>query len=100
MKNEIKLLKNNDKKECSDVVWVQEFYDFLQGKNPEGILCEPLNLTSDQAFTIIWYLQEHFPVFPDTIEKCDDCDDLFDTGWEGEHIEEIGKFFCSTCLPY
>ena len=34
MENEIKLLKNNDKRADSDLEWIQEFYMFLQGEVP------------------------------------------------------------------
>ena len=37
MKNEIKLLKNNDKRIDTDLEWVEEFYEFLKGEVPKMI---------------------------------------------------------------
>ncbi|MCQ9638626.1 hypothetical protein MP478_04425 [Chryseobacterium sp. WG14] len=97
----MKLQKNNDKRELSDIEWVEEFYNFLQGKMPQSIeLKTPPDLTTDQAFSIVWYLQEHFPLLPDNIEQCDNCKTLFDSFLEGHYSEEgneIGHHFCSAC---
>ncbi len=98
--NEIKLLKNNDKREDTDLEWVTEFYEFLQGNIPEKITLgrgHNPKLSKKKAFAIIWYLQEHFPVFTDRIEKCSVCDDLYD-GWSGGHYsEKQGKHYCGSC---
>jgi hypothetical protein len=37
MKDRITLIKNNDKRDDSDLDWVTEFYEFLKGNLPEGI---------------------------------------------------------------
>lgn len=107
MENEIKLLKNNEKKDWSDIEWVREFYEFLQGNEPETIKSkQPLKLNKNEAFSVIWYLQEHFSIFPDTFEKCDNCGEIFDDASEGFYSEqgnEIGQFFCGNCdhlAPY
>ena len=83
------------------------FFDFLKGDVPETItLQKPLNLSDEDAFLIIWYLQEHFPIIPDNIEKCDNCNTIYDTysgGYYSEDGNEIGHFFCSVCVdlaPY
>lgn len=99
MKNEIKLTKNNDKRELSDLERVTEFYDFLQGRNPDGILCKGMKLSKNKAFTIIWFLQEHLSVFPDSIEKCSECGDLYDSYSCGFHSEITEKFYCNVCCP-
>ncbi len=93
----IKLLKNNDNRNCSDTEWIQEFSDFLQGVVPEGIECTPLNLTPKQAKIIIWYLQEHFPILPDDIEMCSECNKIYDSRLEGFYSEKEGKFYCDLC---
>ena len=63
MENYLKLLKNNEKREWEDEQWVQEFFNFLKGDVPETItLQKPLNLSDEDAFLIIWYLQEHFSI--------------------------------------
>lgn len=95
MSKKIKLLKNNDKKDWTDLLWIEEFYEFLQGTNPESISAKKLSLSNKDAFRIIWYLQEHLSVFPDQIEKCSECDGLYDSHSEGHHSEKLNKFFCS-----
>lgn len=100
MENEIKLIKNNDKRTDSDIEKVQEFYAFLKGTCPDKITLgdghQP-TLTDDQAFSIIWYLQEHLSVFPDQIEKCSICGDLYDSYSEGYYSENRNLFMCSGC---
>ena len=73
MGKEITLIKNNDKKNWDDLRWIEEFYKFLHGDAPDEISFsrgyQP-KLSHKKAFSIIYYLQEHFPVFPDHIEQC------------------------------
>jgi hypothetical protein len=90
MKNEINLLKNNDNKIQSDVEWIRDFYYDLKEKG----------LSSKKAFSVIYFLQEHLPVFPDNIEQCSNCGELYDTYSQGHHSEMTGKFYCSeSCEP-
>jgi hypothetical protein len=100
MKNEINLLKNNDNRDDSDEEWIEEFYNFLQGDCPDSISLprghQP-KLTPKKAMTIIWYLQEHFPLLPDNIEKCWNCDGLFDTHSGGLYWESKGRHYCNSC---
>ena len=51
MENKIKLMRDN-KRKLSDLELVTEFYDFLQGRNPEGISCKGMKLSKNKAFTI------------------------------------------------
>ena len=98
--NKIHLLKNNDNRDWSDVEWIQEFYDFLQGVEPDGICFargKVPKLSPKKAFSIIWYLQEHFPIFPDHIEPCSNCGCIYDTYSEGLYWETKNKFFCGNC---
>lgn len=92
MKNEINLIKNNDKLELSDVEWMNKFYEFLQ---------EKMKLSKTKSFNIIYYLQEHLCVFPDHIEQCSKCGELYDSYAQGHHSELTGKFYCSeSCEPH
>lgn len=106
MDNKIRLLKNNDKRTDNDLQWIKEFYEFLQGTQPDSISLvrgHAPKMTQKKAFSIIWYLQEHFPVFPCSIERCDNCGELFDTDSEGLHWETKGKNYCGACcdiVPY
>jgi hypothetical protein len=91
---------NEKRKDWDDLEWIKEFYDFLQGENPEGIQTRKHNspkMTPKKAFTIIWYLQEHLRVLPDHIEKCSCCNDLYDSNSEGIYWESKGKFYCRAC---
>lgn len=93
----LQLLKNNQDRDWTDLAWVDEFNDFLQGKMPDGItMPDPPNLTEKQAFSVIWYLQEHFCLIPDNIERCVDCGVFFDSNGEGDYDEELGNF-CDNC---
>lgn len=103
MNNEIKLIKNNQKRTDSDLEKIDELYKFLQGEIPEGIQLgrgHKSKLSQKKAFAIIWYLQEHLSIFPDTIERCDICGDLFDQNSSGYYSEKQGKHFCGYCDTY
>ena len=79
---------------------VTEFYEFLQGKCPDGLKFghghQP-KLSTKKAFAIIYYLQEQLKIFSDRVEKCDNCNDLFDTWREGLYWESKGKHYCGGC---
>jgi len=97
----MQLLKNNDNRNWSDTEWVREFFNFLMGEIPEGMRIarghQP-KMSAKKAETIIWYLQEHFPIIPDNIEKCASCDLIFDYNSQGEYSEKTGKVKCDNCL--
>ena len=107
MKNEIKLLKNNDNRTDSDIEKVLEFYRFLTGEKRTDKTSfrrgySP-KMSEKKAFYIIYFLQEHLPLFPDTIERCSACGELFDTSSEGFYWETKGKHYCGGCeniVPY
>jgi hypothetical protein len=92
MSKEIKLIKNSDEKDFSDLEWLTEFYEYLK---------ENEKLSKSKAFSIIYYLQEHLPIFPDHIEQCNICGELYDSYASGHHSELTGKNYCSeSCEPY
>ena len=92
LNDEIKLLKDEDENKLSDFELVQKFYEYLT---------DELKFTKKKAFSIIYYLQEHLPVFPDNIEKCTNCGRLYDTWKEGHHSELTEGYYCSeNCEPY
>jgi hypothetical protein len=77
---------------------INEFYKFLQGELPDTItLPEPLQfkLTEEQAFAVIWYLQEHLTVLPSQFEKCTKCHTIFNSYAEGESTDEGN--YCDHC---
>lgn len=69
---------------------INEFYEWLQGKScPEKLhFEEKLHLTEEQAFSIIYFLQEYLEVLPDKYERCRKCGCIFDTECEGTSINE------------
>jgi hypothetical protein len=88
---EIKLLKNNEKLELSDVEWTDKLYQFL---------VKEVKLREKKAFSIIYFLQEYLPVIPDHIERCDVCGSLFDSYAVGHLSDLTGKHYCSeSCEP-
>lgn len=68
---------------------VEEFFEMLKGGSlPNGIAMENQpELNHEQAFSVIWFLQEHFKVLPDHIEMCVLCKDLFDAHCGGNYID-------------
>ena len=96
MKNQIKLQKNNDNRADTDLQWLEEFYEFLKGSNEKGMRLGK-KLSPNQAYSVIYYLQEHLPVFPDTIEKCSVCNSLYDSNSSGHHSEKTAKHYCDNC---
>ncbi len=76
---------------------VQQFHEFLQGRLPEGVTVRnPPKMTADDAFSVIWFLQEVSGLIPDSIEMCDYCGTLFDSYKEG-HIGEDKNYCSSMC---
>ena len=93
---------------------LQGFHEFLMGKVPKGWNIKRKympKLTADQAFEVIYYLQEKLYVFPDNFELCHECHELHDSGdgilvdnLEDAHEmgynvtrKDIGYHFCSNC---
>lgn len=109
--DKIKLFKNNTPfKERNDDEWVVEFFNFLQGEIPEKISIpdeDKVKLTPEQAYSVVWYLKEHFSILPDNMFKCDVCQELFNednSGYYSEKGDESGNHhFCGGCdhlVPY
>lgn len=96
----VALLKNNDNKEWDAQQWVEEFYEFLKGNVPDNIHLprghKPA-MSRKKARSVIWYLQEHFPIIPDTIDFCDYCGNIYDSNSQGGYWQTKGKCFCDSC---
>ena len=78
---------------------VDVFYKFLQGECPEKFeIKEMPNLTQDQAFAVIYYLQEGLNILlPEAYEKCRICGDLFDSDNEGCSAMLCDAHYTSMC---
>jgi len=110
MMREIKNPLTHDREEMYKLM--EEFFNFLQGKQPDEISIEDSKLpklTPDQAFNVIWYLQEHMGVLPDCMEQCHDCGDIFNQDFSGGYIEFPQKdgpngqddgSFCDNCYGH
>ena len=73
----------------TDLGQAQSVMDMLTGdKLPEGmtIRYQP-QLSREEAFSVIWFLQEHLRVLPDNIEMCSVCKELFDVETGGHIID-------------
>lgn len=75
--------------ELGEEGYVQQLYDFLQGKyHPTDINDDKPNLTADQAWHVIYCLQEHFGVLDDRFERCRKCGDIYDSYEGGTTIDD------------
>jgi hypothetical protein len=107
----------------TDLDVVERVFDMLIGKElPEGVCLEHQpNLTEEEAFSVVWFLQEVSRVLPDTIDRCnycgllynaectspgyiDDTDDWFwkETEFTEDEIKSVAhQHFCSWgCMSY
>ena len=93
------LLKNYSLRDDTDVEKLAEFHRFLTGEEiPEGLkIGNAPALSKQQAFSVIWYLQEHLPVFPDNIDMCSYCGELYDSDKEGLYCEDAALHYCGHC---
>lgn len=77
----------------------QELMRFLQGEDVKGFTFrDKPELTPEQAFAVIYYLQEKLGVIPETYEMCDHCHELYDSDSEGTAAEN--GHFCYMCTEY
>lgn len=62
--------------ELGSTGYMQRFYEFLQRKfHPEKIMTKDApNLSGDQAWHVIYCMQEYFGVFDDRFERCRVCE--------------------------
>lgn len=76
---------------------VEELFSFLQGNEVEGIHCEFMpTLTKQEAFSVVYFLQEHMNLLPDSVEQCLECLTLVDNDSEGYYKEGVGHY-CDNC---
>ncbi len=80
---------------------VTELYEALQGKLPKGVRMQDdhtSRLTEEQAFSVIWLLQEHYGIIPDVYERCAKCGIIYDSWQGGGHVKTDGNNYCYNCL--
>ena len=70
--------------------------NFLQTGEAEGYTFrKELHLTPEQAFSVVYYLQEELRIIPDNYEMCDECHNIYDSFEEGYVVKN--KHFCDSC---
>lgn len=75
---------------------VNQFFEYLQGEIPEGFVgVKSPKLSPQQAFDVIYILQENLHLLPDHYELCCQCHQLYDSWREGRIIR--GRFYCGCC---
>ncbi len=76
-----------------------ELYEYLKGESSPGQFrlskAGRPKLTPRKAFQIIYILQEHFRIIPDTYEQCWSCKELFDCS--GLYWESKATHYCNSC---
>jgi len=68
---------------------IEQFMEMLTGgrlPNGMGMPHQP-RLEARQAFSIVWYLQNHLRILPDHFEQCDVCERVFDCHHGGGSID-------------
>lgn len=94
-------------------MFVDEFYRFLKGEfHPATISREDAPaLPDDQAWHVIYVMQEYFGLLNDTFERCCECGRIFNSNEEGGcidedsetedggsyHVDDYGNY-CGDCL--
>lgn len=88
----------------NDMERIEKFFSFLQGDVPPHVQMSDdttPKLTPDQAWSVIWFLQEVCHVLPVKFQRCDCCGDLYDS-YRGGDYNEAGPLyrFCASdsCL--
>jgi hypothetical protein len=97
------LQMKTEEKQIDPLEQTQEIFDFLQGKIPDGYKIPRKKipkLNAEQAWTVLWYLQNLYWQPTDSIERCDVCEQLYNTWAEGSCLD-YGKApysFCNNCI--
>jgi hypothetical protein len=76
---------------------INQLYEYLQGELPKGVTCFVPKLSKDNAFSVIWFLQEVIGCLPSKYEKCSECDEIYNSEAEGHYSELNGKSYCGGC---
>lgn len=78
---------------------VQELHEFLQGRAPKGYKCQPPDLDKDTAWTVVWFIQNQYHQYSDTIERCELCGLIYDSERGGICLDygEEPYHFCEDC---
>lgn len=97
-------------RELGEEGYIEQFYAFLQGKfHPDNIQMKDVpTLSPDQAWHVIYCMQEYFGLFDDNFERCKDCGCIYDSQNGGTVISEETEplisqdeygTYCEDCRP-
>lgn len=69
---------------------VRQFYRWLTGEGVEDIstASQPM-LTEEEAWAVIYYLQEKLEILPDKFERCRACGGIYDSENEGVSVNRV-----------
>lgn len=75
-----------------------QFYEILRGGDlPDGWkMSDQPSLSAEEAFSVVYLCQELLHIIPDHYEKCDVCQELFDSSHGGFFIDsdtELDEFY-------
>lgn len=88
-----------ERREAEELDSIKTFHGFLQGTIPEGVTVRRFKkMNPDQAFTVIWFLQEVCHLLSDHYEMCHNCKVIYDAWGEGHRNEKTGRCFCGSCF--
>jgi len=76
---------------------VNTLYEYLQGTLPKGVECFTPKLSEEDAFSVIWFLQECIGCLPAKYEQCSICKEIYNSEAEGHHSELNGESYCGGC---
>lgn len=78
-----------------------ELYALLRGgPPPKGFtLGNRPKLSGRAAFSVIYMLQEHYKLIPDTFEQCCKCLEMFDSHSSGLYDDKTGRHYCDYHIP-
>lgn len=80
-----------------DLEQVDEIFRFLQGEKVGTVQCKEMpHLSPEEAFSVIYFLQEGVELLPDRIEQCLGCLQLLDADCCGYYKEDVGHY-CDDC---
>ncbi len=92
--------KLEDERKGKEFESVAKFHAFLQGHIPKGVTVHRFKkMNADQAFTVIWFLQECCHLIPEQYEMCHDCKSIYASYSEGHYDAKRGRCYCASCAP-
>jgi hypothetical protein len=83
--------------ERKEMKQINTLYEYLQGNLPDGVKCFAPKLSEEDAFSVIWFLQECINCLPQKHERCSICGEIYNSENEGHYSELNGESYCGGC---